>query len=125
MIRWKWIFTVLVIIGVLGVAGCSGKTGKEEELEKQVVELERQLEQTATEESEEPEVKLPAVINLIDPNTKQTVKTIVPEEIGYGTDNEKYKKEMEKIGQLPDRIQHLDLAVEDNFQKVYMKSMGF
>jgi len=97
MSRWKWNFTVLVIIGVLGVAGCSGKTANEEELEKQVVELERQLEQTEPEDSGEPEVELPAVINLIDPNTKQTVKTIAPEEIGYGTDNETYKKEMEKI----------------------------
>lgn len=35
------------------------------------------------------------------------------------------KKEMERTGQLPDRIQHLELAAEDNFQKVYMKSMGF
>lgn len=90
MSRWKWFFTVLVITGVLGVSGCSGKTTKEIELEKQV-ELERQIEQTET------EVKLPAVIHLIDPNTKQTVKTIVPEDIGYETDSDIYKKEMEKI----------------------------
>jgi len=96
MIRWKWTFTILVFVGLMGVAGCSGKTTKEVELEKQV-ELERQIDQTETEVSEETEVKLPAVIHLIDPNTKQTVKTIVPEDIGYETDSDIYKKEMEKI----------------------------
>jgi len=59
---WKWTFTLLVISGLLGVAGCSGKMANEEELEKQVVELERQIEQTATEDNEETEVKLSAIL---------------------------------------------------------------
>lgn len=93
-----------LLIGVfLVTAGCSGQTAKEEELEKKAAELEKKIEQETKHEEEQQEEQIeqeeeaePVVVNIIDPTTQTLLRSLTPEELGYGVDNEKYKAELEK-----------------------------
>ena len=94
------VFASLLILGSLVVlTGCEEKTAKEEELEKQVAELKQQVEQNkvVAEEKVEVEKEKPAVINVIDPNTKSVIKSFLPEELGFGSEDEAYNQEIEKL----------------------------
>jgi vancomycin resistance protein YoaR len=98
--------TLILAASLIGLVGCSEKTAKVEELEAKVVELEKQLEkqkEKLAEKEEEPnkedgqskEDEQPIVVTVIDPNTKQVLRTFQPQELGYGTENEKYRAEIE------------------------------
>ncbi len=101
-----WGISLLLIVSLLGLVGCAQQTSKEEVLEDKVTELESQLEKkkaeeeaarkAAEEKKKEEEAKKPIVVNVLEPSTKKLVKTFIPVEMGYGTDNEKYKQELEK-----------------------------
>lgn len=102
----RWATTLILTASLIGLVGCSEKTAKEEELEKKVAELQKQieLEKKKSEEalkkeeekkSEEPMEEKVIVVDVVDPNTKKVLKTFNPEELGFGVDNEKYKKEIE------------------------------
>ncbi|WP_246017836.1 VanW family protein [Mesobacillus subterraneus] len=96
-------FILLVLVsGFLGMAGCSQKSAKQEELEKKVAELEEKLDQEHEKKDEEPaeeEVAEPVIVNVIDPTTNEVIKSFTPLEMGYGSDNEKYKAEIAKWAQ--------------------------
>lgn len=47
-------------------------------------------------EEVEEEDEGPAMIDVVDPNTKEIVRTIIPEEMGYGSDDGKFREELEK-----------------------------
>jgi vancomycin resistance protein YoaR len=104
--RWmamrRWVFMLLVIGSLIGLAGCSANKAKEQELEKKITELEKQLEQKqqaeeeAAKEDKETEEPKPIVVNVLDPTTKSSIKVINPVEMGFGSDNENYKQELEK-----------------------------
>ncbi len=94
---------MLLLIGsLIGLAGCSADKAQEQELEKKVAELEKQLEQKqqaeeeATKEDKEKEEQKPIVVNVLDPATKNSIKIIHPVEMGFGSDNDKYKQELTK-----------------------------
>ncbi|MFD2444962.1 VanW family protein [Bacillus sp. CGMCC 1.16607] len=98
-----WVTSMILTASLIGLAGCSEKTTREKELEKKIVELQKQIElekkealdkdkEKPLEEKNEEEVIL---VEVVDPNTKQVIKTINPLELGFGTDNENYKKEIE------------------------------
>ena len=111
MLKRRWIVCILLVGSLIGLVGCSEKTtaGKESEQKNRVTEQEKKLEeQKASEEAAkkaaaeaeakriaEEEAKKPKVVNVIDPSTKNIVKSLVPVDMGFGTDNEKYKKELE------------------------------
>jgi vancomycin resistance protein YoaR len=102
----KWTVLLILVVALIGLMGCSQKTSKEEELEKKIAELERKIEQEqkekeeALKEQEEKEKEIEEeenqviVVDVVDPNTKNVIKTFNPVEMGFGTDNEKYKAEI-------------------------------
>lgn len=48
----RWVFMLLLIGSLIGLAGCSANKAKEQDLEKKVAELEKQLEQNQQAEEE-------------------------------------------------------------------------
>jgi vancomycin resistance protein YoaR len=105
-----WAISFILVGSLIGLAGCAEKTnGNEADLENKVTELEKKLEEQkvaeeaarkAAEEAEakrkaEEEAKKPKVVNVMDPTTKNIIKSLIPVDMGYGTDNEKYKQELE------------------------------
>jgi len=106
-----WGISVIIIGCLIGLAGCAENTnGKEAELGNKVTELEKKLEEQkaaeeaarkAAEEAEakriaEEEAKKPKVVNVIDSSTKTILKSLIPVDMGFGSDNEKYKQELEQ-----------------------------
>lgn len=102
----KKVTMLLLVAGFIGLAGCSQQSAKEKELEKKVAELEekiekekveeeKQMEEKEKEEKEKEEAK-PIVVDVIDPTTNSVIKSFTPLEMGYGTDDAKYKAELEK-----------------------------
>ncbi|MEH7246256.1 VanW family protein [Neobacillus niacini] len=107
----KWIVFLILIGSLLGLVGCTEKTtaGKESEQKNRVTEQEKKLEEQKASEAAkkaaaeaeakriaEEEAKKPKVINVVDPSTKNIVKSFIPVEMGFGTDNERYRQELEK-----------------------------
>lgn len=94
----RWI-VVLVILCSIGLVGCIDKTVNEG-LETNGGEQKQQIEEPETlvhpNVEAEKETK-PLVINIVDPNTLELIKTISPKDLGYETDFETYKKEIEKL----------------------------
>jgi vancomycin resistance protein YoaR len=98
---------MILVVSLIGLVGCSKATSKEEQLEKKIAELEKKIEEEqkekeeALKEQEEKEKEAKEeeeqviMVDVVDPNTKKVIKTINPVEMGYGTDNEKYKAEIE------------------------------
>jgi vancomycin resistance protein YoaR len=92
-----WVISILLTSSLIGLTGCAEKTDKEKALEKKVTDLEQQIEKQKKEKpSEKKEEQKPIVVNIVDPITKNILKTIVPKDMGFGTDDEKYKAEIEK-----------------------------
>jgi vancomycin resistance protein YoaR len=103
----KWSVSMILVVSLIGLVGCSKETSKEEELEKKIAELEKKVEQERKEkeaalkeqeekekEEEEQEEQV-ILVDVVDPNTQKVIKTINPVEMGYGTDYEKYKADIE------------------------------
>lgn len=96
------VLLMLLAAGIVGLAGCSEKSSREVELEKKVAELEEKIDKEKAEDDEKPEKQVveeepePVVVNIIDPATKAVIKSFSPDEMGYGTDNTKFKSELEK-----------------------------
>lgn len=93
---------MILVVSLIGLIGCSQETSKEEELEKKIAELEKKIEEeqkekeeALKEQEEKEEEEQVIVVDVVDPNTQKVIKTINPVEMGYGTDNEKYKAEIE------------------------------
>ncbi|WP_396954214.1 VanW family protein [Neobacillus niacini] len=107
----RWVVFIILIGSLLGLVGCAEKTttGKESEQKNKVTEQEKKFEeQKAAEEAAkktaadaetkriaEEEAKKPKVVNLVDPSTKNIIKSLIPVEMGFGTDNDKYQQELE------------------------------
>lgn len=94
----RWI-VALVILCSIGLAGCTEKTVHEEletkdNEQKQPVE---DLKLPVTYDKDAEKETHPLVVNIVDPNTLEIIKTILPIELGYETDFETYKKEIEKL----------------------------
>lgn len=95
----KWI-ALLCIISAIGLAGCQGDSDKEQQLEKKVNELEQQIEEmkkAVTSEKDETVFIEPMVINIIDPNTSETIHKFLPQDLGFKEDLAMYKKNVEQL----------------------------
>lgn len=93
-----WIAS-LVILCSIGLVGCIEKTEKEE-FETIINEQKQSMEELKTPITYDKEANKetnPLVVNIIDPNTLEIIKTLSPIDLGYETDFETYKKEIEKI----------------------------
>jgi vancomycin resistance protein YoaR len=96
----------LVLCSLLAVlSGCAGQSaqgvpGSNSEKPAQSEEAgqagNERAEDGKKEKEAEPEEKKPVTVAVIDPLTKSAIKTIIPEELGYGLDGGKYKAELEK-----------------------------
>jgi vancomycin resistance protein YoaR len=96
--KFVWAISIILAASLVGLVGCSEKTAKEKELEKKVEDLEQQIDEFKKEEKKKEEKKKeekPIEVKVVDPNTKEVIKTFVPKDMGYGTNNEKYKEEIE------------------------------
>ncbi|WP_040208883.1 VanW family protein [Neobacillus jeddahensis] len=96
MAKRKWIITVIVIGGLVGVTGCTEKTVKKQPHDEQVTEPQKKPDQKPPEEPQKEEEKKPIVVNVVDPNTKKIIKTFLPIELGFESNPESYKQELEK-----------------------------
>ncbi|MEK4484256.1 VanW family protein [Psychrobacillus sp. FSL H8-0484] len=94
----RWI-VALVILCSIGLAGCLQKSSNEEvktnDNEQKQPKEEQKKPVTYSEEAEK-EIK-PLVVNIVDPNTLEIIKTISPKDLGYEADFATYKKEIEKL----------------------------
>ena len=91
-----WILSILVVCGLIGMAGCTEKTVKNKAVEDKVAEPQQNPVHTPQEEPEKEEAPKPITVNVVDPTTKAIIKTLLPTEMGFGTENDAYKKELEK-----------------------------
>jgi len=96
MKKRKWLFLLLVVCCFIGIAGCTEKTVKNKAVEDKVAEPQQNPVHTPQEEPEKEEAPKPITVNVVDPTTKAIIKTLLPTEMGFGTENDAYKKELEK-----------------------------
>ncbi|RDU38045.1 hypothetical protein DRW41_00260 [Neobacillus piezotolerans] len=90
--------TVLLISSLIGLGGCSVQEAivKKSEPGKVIV-----TDSPETPKAEEPvrkpaEKPVAAVVYIKDPTVSNAIYAFIPKDLGYGTDNEQYKKEIEK-----------------------------
>jgi len=95
--------TILLAGSLIGLTGCAEQTTKEKEAkaseQNQKIEKEKKLqeEKKKEEEKKREEEMRPIFVNIIDPNTKNIIKTFNTKDLGFGTDKEKYKAEIAKL----------------------------
>lgn len=92
---------MLVMVGFIGLAGCSQQTSKNEQTGKKTAEQEDKIENEKASVDKEQEEQVieepePILVNVIEPTSQEVIKSLTPAELGYGTDDEKYKAELEK-----------------------------
>lgn len=91
---------LLVVAVFIGLAGCSEPTAKKAEKENKVIEQEGEQETENAEEENEPvkeeEEAKPIVVNVIEPDTQEVIRSLTPADMGYGNDNARYRAELEK-----------------------------
>ncbi len=81
---------LLLIVMLGGVMGCSEKSMKSTKVEEVEVPSEE------SKESEEVKPKT-SIINIVDPNTKEVIKTFIPVNLGFGTEDDLYQQEMKNL----------------------------
>lgn len=103
MRKFRGAMLIILAGSLIGLVGCSEKTAKEKALEKRVADLEQEInkEKDSKEEAKQTETNqqnevMPAVVEVVDPITKKVVKSFTPKDMGYETDKEKYKEQIEK-----------------------------
>jgi vancomycin resistance protein YoaR len=96
MTKRSWVISTLLSGCLIGLVGCAEKTDKEKEVEEKVTEPQQKPAQTPPKEPPKEEEPKPIMVNVIDPNTKSIIKSFLPVEMGFGTNIETYKKELEK-----------------------------
>lgn len=112
MKKLTWGLSLVVTASLIGLVGCSDEKAatKEKELEQEIVELQEQLEKAnkekeealanleekLKEEQEKKEEEQRIIeVKVVDPNSNKVIQTFLPKDMGFGTDDEKYKKAVE------------------------------
>ncbi|MGM0903249.1 MAG: VanW family protein [Bacillota bacterium] len=92
--KYSWGITAILVCSLVGLTGCATETVKEEELKPEDTEqLEEEENPIEIVQIDEP-AAVPVHVNVIEPNTNEVLRTIVPEVLGFGTEDEKYKNEL-------------------------------
>lgn len=94
----KSVWIILLLCSFTMFLGCSAKTTNVQESDQ--LELEQpQKDSTegkkAVKEQQEGTEPEPIVVRVMDPTTKGVIKTIIPDDMGFGTDDAQYKNELE------------------------------
>jgi len=92
----KWAISIMLIGSLIGAAGCTQETAKENPPEQKASQPEKKPVQEPPTQSPKAEEQKSIVVNVVDPNTKKIVKSFLPEELGYHTNQQSYKRELEK-----------------------------
>lgn len=93
---WFLFFTAFI-----GLAACSQPIAEKAGTENKVIEQDEKAgSEDGTKEKEaaeqEEEEAQPIVVNVIEPTTQEVIRSLTPVEMGYGSDNEKFKAELEQ-----------------------------
>ncbi|MBM7655336.1 VanW family protein [Neobacillus cucumis] len=96
MAKQRWAISVLLIGSLLGLAGCNGGTATKTPEQEKVKEPQKQPVQKNEVQPQKEEEQKPVVVNVIDPNTKGTVKTFLPAELGFTRNPASYKQNVEQ-----------------------------
>ncbi|NKE04237.1 VanW family protein [Mesobacillus selenatarsenatis] len=94
-----WLLIVAVFIGL---TGCTQPTAEKADTEKKVIEQEGEQERENANDKIEPveeekeEEAEPIVVHIIEPTTQEVIRSLTPIDMGYGSDDEKYKAELAK-----------------------------
>ncbi|MDR4947562.1 VanW family protein [Neobacillus cucumis] len=96
MAKQRWAISVLLIGSLLGLAGCNERTATKTPEQEKVTKPQKQPVQKNEEQTQKEEEQKPVVVNVIDPNTKATVKTFLPEELGFTSNPDSYKQNLEQ-----------------------------
>ncbi|WP_042355723.1 VanW family protein [Bacillus rubiinfantis] len=94
MFKWKWAISFLLFGCLIGLVGCT-----EQETVQKSVKPVKQSDTKAPEKQVKDEEPKPITVNVIDPQTKNIIKTFLPEEMGFNTNKDVYKLELEKWAQ--------------------------
>ncbi|WNF25031.1 VanW family protein [Mesobacillus jeotgali] len=94
---------LLIVVVFIGLTGCSQPVAEKAETENKVIEQKGEEEkeqanddQDENEPVEEEEEAQPIVVNVIEPTTQEVIKSLTPIEMGYESDDEKYRTELKK-----------------------------
>ncbi|MCM3116781.1 VanW family protein [Neobacillus sp. MER 74] len=107
MAKRNWVISLLAAVCLIG-AGCSGQTAKVKEAKaaekQQQIEKEKKLQEEKKlaeakkrEEERKREEARPVYVNIVDPNTKDIVKTFNTKDLEYITNPDNYKVEISKL----------------------------
>jgi vancomycin resistance protein YoaR len=107
MAKRNWVISLVVAICLIGT-GCAEQTAKEKEAkaaeQQQKIEKDKKLQEEKKlaeakkrEEERKQEEARPVYVNIIDPNTKDIVKTFNTKDLGYITNPDNYKNEIVKM----------------------------
>ncbi|HWI46869.1 MAG TPA: VanW family protein [Rummeliibacillus sp.] len=93
----KWIVVIFLICSV-GLSGCLETSVHEEQGDKKVSEIDQQLEANAKDRKNKKTVETePTVINIVDPNSSEVIKTFSPKELWFETNYEEYENKIKEI----------------------------
>ncbi|WP_404332572.1 VanW family protein [Mesobacillus maritimus] len=91
--KYSWGITAILVCSLVGLTGCATETVKEEESKPEETEQLEEENPIEIVQIDEP-AAVPVHVNVIEPNTNEVLRTIVPEVLGFGTEDEKYKNEL-------------------------------
>lgn len=91
--KYSWGITAILVCSLVGLSGCATETVKEEESKPEETEQLEEENPIEIVQIDEP-AAVPVHVNVIEPNTNEVLRTIVPEVLGFGTEDEKYKNEL-------------------------------
>lgn len=86
------VISVCLVGSLLGLSGCSEEIANADNNKVANV---QENSKKAVEQTKPKEVPKPVVVNVSDPNTHQILKSFVPKDMGYGTDDTNYKLQIE------------------------------
>lgn len=96
--KFSRILWVLIIASFVVLSGCTDEVSTDKELEgEDVGKKEENIESIDGVNKEEEEIVeevKPIVVDVVDPNTQEIVRTILPEEMGFGIKNDQYMAEL-------------------------------
>lgn len=93
----------MIMICSLILVGCSESSDSKEQLKERITQLEQQVEELkreSTKEQKDTDKKIEegtSIIHLIDPSSEEIIFSFTPAELGFSTNLDRYKKEIEQL----------------------------
>ncbi len=98
--KFSWRISALLVCSLIALTGCATEVGKEqEEVGQEENEQVKDEEPIEIVQIDEP-APVPVHVNVEDPVTGDVLRTIVPETLGFGTNNDKYQEELAEWAKL-------------------------